>query len=616
MYAHRHTTAVTLELKPDRGALPLPPPGVVGALLAGWLLLVAASGAAAAEGAAAGIPRTTDGKPDFSGVWQSMSGADYDFEPHAGRADAPPGAGVVEGGALPYQPWALEKRAANFAARATADHSRLSCYSLGVPRSVYYPAPFQILQRPRDLTLDRLVRRRAHDPHERDAASRRGRSASGSATRAHIGKATRSSSTSSTSMPRHGSTAPATSTARRCTSSSAGRCSTRTRSSTRRPSRTRRCSRARGRSNVVLYRHRETEVPAHRELLLHARVRRALSVPDDRSVRPTPVTRSTITHRRDPHGRNEAAAIRRASACRCSLQRRAAGRPTVARIERGEWNGPRLPDGQPDIEGHWSNTIGEPRQLHGPARRHSRRRRSRGRRRRARRSAPSSAPRRARRAASPTRPTARCRFSRGRAPSRRTCSRTSSTRPSEQYIEPLARCAPAGPYEVADVARLRDSPVSGLRRVPVRLGHAHRAPRRQAALPGLDQALERRLARPLGRQHARRRRPQQQRQSAARADGRVRERERRDRGALHLRERRRALRLRSDVHGSDGLHAAVDGHDPGEKVHRVDAAPDDWHYQTFDAAHSGSERIIEAYERTCVENNAGHGQISIVGVAP
>ncbi len=31
---------------------------------------------------------------------------------------------------------------------------------------------------------------------------------------------------------------------------------------------------------------------------------------------------------------------------------------TVARIERGEWNGPRLPDGQPDIEGHWSNTVG------------------------------------------------------------------------------------------------------------------------------------------------------------------------------------------------------------------------------------------------------------------
>src|SRR5690606_29371762 len=30
---------------------------------------------------------------------------------------------------------------------------RLNCYTLGVPRSVYYPAPFQILQRPRDITV-------------------------------------------------------------------------------------------------------------------------------------------------------------------------------------------------------------------------------------------------------------------------------------------------------------------------------------------------------------------------------------------------------------------------------------------------------------------------------
>lgn len=30
----------------------------------------------------------------------------------------------------------------------------------------------------------------------------------------------------------------------------------------------------------------------------------------------------------------------------------------VVRIERGEWTGARLADGQPDIAGHWSNTIG------------------------------------------------------------------------------------------------------------------------------------------------------------------------------------------------------------------------------------------------------------------
>lgn len=150
----RYTNAapVALAFDPRARALPLPSPTVAGALVAAWLLLATASGMAA-EGAAAAIPRMPDGKPDFSGIWESMSGADYDLEPHAGREDAPPGAGVVVGGKLPYQPWAIKKRAENFAARATADFTRLNCYTLGVPRSVYFPAPFQILQRPRDLTL-------------------------------------------------------------------------------------------------------------------------------------------------------------------------------------------------------------------------------------------------------------------------------------------------------------------------------------------------------------------------------------------------------------------------------------------------------------------------------
>ncbi|HEX6996349.1 MAG TPA: hypothetical protein VF339_19620 [Gammaproteobacteria bacterium] len=117
------------------------------------LAALGAAADAAGDDPAADIPRTADGKPDFSGIWESMSGADYDLEPHAGREDAPPGAGVVVGHYLPYQPWAREQRDRNFAARATADHTRLNCYTLGVPRAVYYPAPFQIFQRPRDLTI-------------------------------------------------------------------------------------------------------------------------------------------------------------------------------------------------------------------------------------------------------------------------------------------------------------------------------------------------------------------------------------------------------------------------------------------------------------------------------
>lgn len=98
------------------------------------------------------IPRLASGRPDFSGIWQTLSEADFDLEPHAGRRDAPPGPGVVEGGAIPYRPEALAQRQANFENRAK-DDPRLKCWVLGVPRGVYYPAPFQIFQRDRDLTL-------------------------------------------------------------------------------------------------------------------------------------------------------------------------------------------------------------------------------------------------------------------------------------------------------------------------------------------------------------------------------------------------------------------------------------------------------------------------------
>jgi hypothetical protein len=105
-----------------------------------------------AQTAGAAIPRTADGHPDFSGVWQTLSAAEFDLEPHATRADAPPSVGVVEGGAIPYLDAALAQRQRNFAARATAD-PRLNCFTLGTPRGIYYPEPFQIFQRPRDLTL-------------------------------------------------------------------------------------------------------------------------------------------------------------------------------------------------------------------------------------------------------------------------------------------------------------------------------------------------------------------------------------------------------------------------------------------------------------------------------
>jgi hypothetical protein len=98
------------------------------------------------------IPRLANGKPDFSGIWQTTSAAEYGLEPHIHRKDAPPGQGIVEGNVIPYLPQALDQREKNFAAR-DKDDPALKGWTLGVPRSVYFPEPFQIFERAQDLTI-------------------------------------------------------------------------------------------------------------------------------------------------------------------------------------------------------------------------------------------------------------------------------------------------------------------------------------------------------------------------------------------------------------------------------------------------------------------------------
>lgn len=110
-------------------------------------LIVTSYPASAAEK----IPRL-NGKPDFSGIWQTTSAADYGLEPHNSRKDAPPGAGVVEGNVIPYLPEALAQRNKNFAARNELDPA-LKGWTLGIPRGIYYPEPFQIFQRARDIHI-------------------------------------------------------------------------------------------------------------------------------------------------------------------------------------------------------------------------------------------------------------------------------------------------------------------------------------------------------------------------------------------------------------------------------------------------------------------------------
>jgi hypothetical protein len=118
------------------------------------LALTGAQGVPAAEpaGAVGRIPRLPNGKPDFSGIWQTTSAAEYDLEPHPARHDAPPGQGIVEGDEIPYLPAALAQKQKNFETRGTAD-PRLKCWTLGTPRGIYYQEPFQIFERAQDLTL-------------------------------------------------------------------------------------------------------------------------------------------------------------------------------------------------------------------------------------------------------------------------------------------------------------------------------------------------------------------------------------------------------------------------------------------------------------------------------
>src|SRR2546430_8484735 len=57
----------------------------------------------------------------------------------------PPGLGVVDGDEIPYQPWAAQRKRENAANWLDRD-PELKCYMPGVPRAMYLPYPFQIVQ--------------------------------------------------------------------------------------------------------------------------------------------------------------------------------------------------------------------------------------------------------------------------------------------------------------------------------------------------------------------------------------------------------------------------------------------------------------------------------------
>jgi len=131
---------------------------------AALLMAVAVTMAQAPQAPAAGraaaapayrAPRTPDGKPNLNGIWQAINEANWDIEAHSaapspikelGASGAmPAGAGIVEGGTIPYLPEALKKKKENQANRLKLD-PEVKCYLPGVPRAVYQPYPFQIIQ--------------------------------------------------------------------------------------------------------------------------------------------------------------------------------------------------------------------------------------------------------------------------------------------------------------------------------------------------------------------------------------------------------------------------------------------------------------------------------------
>ncbi len=108
-------------------------------------LLSVASGQMPAAG---NLPRTPDGKPNLAGFWQTLNTAAWNLEDHAARKGVPAGQSVVEGGEIPYQPWAAAKRKENLENQAAADPEN-KCYLPGVPRITYQGFPFQIVQTPK-----------------------------------------------------------------------------------------------------------------------------------------------------------------------------------------------------------------------------------------------------------------------------------------------------------------------------------------------------------------------------------------------------------------------------------------------------------------------------------
>ena len=111
---------------------------------------------------------TQAGHPNLNGIWQALNTAYWNLEGHSVEgftkdpkefwqlgaiAVIPAGKSVLKGGgSIPYLPEALKKRDENRSKWPQAD-PEAKCYMLGIPRSTYQDAPFQIFQGDGDLLM-------------------------------------------------------------------------------------------------------------------------------------------------------------------------------------------------------------------------------------------------------------------------------------------------------------------------------------------------------------------------------------------------------------------------------------------------------------------------------
>lgn len=144
--------------------------GVSAAAVAAVLFsLVTESAAPASAAGQDGVARIA-GKPDFNGIWETNNTANWDLQTHQARPMVaqpgltpnsvvlaapvvalgslgwvPGGLGVVEGEEIPYQPWAAARKKENQEHWLDRD-PEIKCFQPGIPRAMYMPHPFQIVQ--------------------------------------------------------------------------------------------------------------------------------------------------------------------------------------------------------------------------------------------------------------------------------------------------------------------------------------------------------------------------------------------------------------------------------------------------------------------------------------